>query len=106
MEKLLLAVLLAVVVIRTWILPMFSSLWLDEWAVYWIGHQGPSQVESLSHQFIADQRLMSLAGWLGMQVFGSNEFGLRFYSLLSGCFSLVAIHQLCRRWFDQRTALY
>jgi hypothetical protein len=104
-EALLAAALLAAVVVRSWILPMFSSIWIDEWATFFIGSQGLSRMTALGQTFISDQRLISLAGWLGMQVVGQNEFGLRLYSLLSAGFCLLAIYQLGRRWFGARAAL-
>lgn len=104
-EIFLVAVLLAAVIVRTWILPGFASLWIDEWAVYLIGSEGPARIDALQRQYIADQRMISLMGWAGMQMVGVNEFGLRLYSLLFGGYCLFAIYQLGRRWFDARTAL-
>lgn len=104
-EIVLVAALLAAVVARTWIAPMFSSLWIDEWSMYLISREGPARISEFAGLYVAEQRLISLMAWLGMQVWGGNEFGLRAYSLLSGGFCLVAIYQLGKRWFDQRTAL-
>jgi hypothetical protein len=105
LEIALVAGLLAFLVARTWIMPMFASLWIDEWSTYQIGSEGPRRIEALARAHISDQRLISLAAWLGMQLVGHNEFGLRLYSLLSGGFCLLAIYRLGRRWFDARTAL-
>jgi len=105
-EVLVVAGLLAAVLLRTWVLPMSGSLWIDEWCVFQISSKGPLHINELSKQYVADQRLMSLAGWLTMQLAGTNEFGMRLYSLLCGCFALFAIYRLGRRWLGARAALF
>ena len=104
-EIYLLAALLAIVIARTWVTPMFSSLWVDEWATYLIGSEGPARIDALANLYISDQRLIGFAGWLGTQAVGVNEFGLRLYSLLAGTWCLFVIYKLGRRWFGARTAL-
>lgn len=104
-EGLLAGALLAVIIVRTWIMPMFSSLWIDEWVVYTHGRD-LSQIDTVARQYIVDQRWIGYGGWLGMQVAGVNEIGVRLYSVVFGMYCLFAIFRLGRRWFDTRTALY
>ena len=100
-----LAAVLAIVIARAWIMPMFSSLWLDEWANFHIGSEGPARIDALARLYISDQRFIAFAGWLGTQVAGVNEFGLRLYSVLAGGWCLFVIYKLGRRWFGARAAL-
>lgn len=100
----LLGVLAGAVVIRLWVLPLGSSLWLDECGTAWVtaGRFG----EILERARLFPQSLPYAAIVWGMRaLFGSSEIVLRLPSLLAMLAAAWCLFRLGRALVDRETGL-
>jgi len=98
-------VVLGVVVVALWIVPLRSSLWLDETVTYWVVKDGFSQAirRSLDYQGITP--LYYAVDWVAKTILGRSEIALRIPSLLSMGLATFLLYRLGRRLFDADTGI-
>jgi hypothetical protein len=101
-ERTCLALLLAVVLLRSWLQPMFSSLWIDEIVTFWPGAAGWGQLESRLAWLPVDHSMAAAAALLGTTIGGQTEPALRAFSLLAALYCLVLLGRIGARWFGPR----
>lgn len=88
-----------------WIVPLRSSLWLDETVTYWTACKGIAPAIFRS-QFIPGQHLVySLIAAAAMRVGGTSEVALRLPSVLAIGLSAWLLFQLARALFDHETGI-
>lgn len=91
--ELVLVVILALCIVRLWIMPLSSSFWVDEMASVFVVHHGASDVSLRIAPQVADSlyyRLPSAAE----RMFGSSEVSFRMTSVAAMLFALVAISRI------------
>lgn len=97
--------LLLLVVCRSWIMPLGSSLWLDETATFWIVKNGPREIVSRWSQWGITQSLpYSWIAWAGIALGGHSESALRLPSLLAIALATFLLHQLASHLLGQDAA--
>lgn len=102
---LLLAATLVCCIVRLWIMPLGSSLWVDEMGTYFVVHHGAND-PSLR---VAPQVAASIYYVLPMvaeRVAGFSEVSYRFFSLLAMAGALVAIALLAARLIHPHAAWF
>lgn len=94
----LLALSALIVVVRLWIMPLCSSLWLDEFGTVWVTDGGVSDVPERSTLFPQSIPYAALVA-LVRGGFGSSEVTLRLPSLLAMLAAAVLVARLGRACF-------
>jgi hypothetical protein len=89
----------------TWLLPLPTSLWLDETVTYWaIKGSFPEMLHRTTGlQFFS---IFFCLDWLMAKLGGANEIILRLPSLFAMLAALRVLYQIAREFFDAETALY
>ncbi len=100
-----LVVLLPLLAIRQWLMPLPSSLWLDETATFWIVKDGPSQIFHRCLGWPTQSCLYSWIAWIGYAAAGPNEFALRLPSVLATAATTFLLYRLGARLMDSQTGL-
>lgn len=100
---LLTALLLGVAVL--WILPITSSLWLDEAGTYWVIKDDLGAVIDRASRFHGQTPLYYMVAWAAKAVGGSSEVVLRAPSLLAMGIAVFLLYRLGRRLFDEEAAI-
>lgn len=103
-EQSYLCFLLGVGVFRLWILPLRSSLWLDETMTYWVIKDG------LAHTFsrallVMDSPLYFPAVWVATAIGCPREFVMRLPSTIAMGFATFLLYRLGVLLFDRLTGL-
>jgi uncharacterized membrane protein len=96
---------LVLAVLLLWLLPLRSSLWLDETGTYWTIKDG---LAATFHRALAIQGqspLYYMLAWLALELGGRNEIVLRLPSTLALVWALVMLYRLGRELFDHRIGL-
>jgi len=102
--RLLLGVLVAAVVVRLWILPLGSSLSLDEFGTWWASDAAFGDILWRARLF-PQSLLYSAVVWLTRAVGGSSEVVLRLPSLAAASLAAYWLFRLGRELFDRETGL-
>ncbi len=102
--RLLLGGLVAAVVVRLWILPLVSSLSLDEFGTWWVSDATFGDILSRARLF-PQSLLYSAVVWLTRAVGGSSEVVLRLPSLAAAGLAAYWLFRLGRELFDRETGL-
>ena len=102
--RLLLGGLVAAVVVRLWILPLSSSLSLDEFGTWWVTDAAFGEILSRARLF-PQSRFYSAVVWLARAAGGSSEVVLRLPSLLAAGLAAHWLFCLGRELFDSETGL-
>lgn len=97
--------LLAVAVVRLWILPLRTGFWLDETGTYWVIRDGWSQVISRCITWPAQNILYSFIACLALQIGGAREWVLRLPSILATALSAFLLYRLGVRLLNKPAAL-
>ena len=98
------AVLLAVATLELWVVPMFTSLWLDETATFWVIKDGIVKAVARSMYWAGQSPVYYATAWLALVLGGRHEAVLRLPSLLALGLAAVLFYKLAGRLFDRTTA--
>ncbi len=102
--RLLLGGLVPAVLARLWILPLASSLSLDEFGTWWVTNGSFDQILSRARLF-PQSFPYAAAVWLERAAGGSGEVVLRLPSLLAAGLAAYCLYRLGRELFDRETGL-
>ena len=91
-----LAILTAVVIFSLWVMPLFSSLWLDELGTWWVVKDGAGDTIHRALTFHGQSPLYYLIVWSARVVGGRSELVLRLPSLIAAVVSAVLLYRLAR----------
>jgi hypothetical protein len=98
------AVLLALATLELWVVPMFTSLWLDETATFWVIEDGLVQAVDRAMYWAGQSPVYYATAWLALKLGGRHEAVLRLPSLLALGLAAVLFYKLAGRLFDRSTA--
>jgi uncharacterized membrane protein len=89
-------ILTAVVIGSLWLVPLFSSLWLDELGTWWVVKDGAGDTVHRALTFHGQSPLYYLIVWAARTVGGDREVVLRLPSLIAAAVSVVLLYRLAR----------
>jgi len=98
--------LVALAVLRLWILPLSSSLWLDETVTYWSAYKGIGAAITRSQFFQGQQVVYSLIAALAMRVGGASEIALRLPSVIAAALTAWLLFLLGKELFDREAGIF
>jgi hypothetical protein len=101
----LLVLLLALCIVRLWLMPLPSSLWADETGTYFVVHYGASH-PSLAVAPQVPQSIYYWLPWLAEKLAGFNEVVYRIPSLLAMAAALWLVARLAARLVHPRAAWF
>jgi Dolichyl-phosphate-mannose-protein mannosyltransferase len=101
----LLVLTLACCLVRLWIMPLGSSLWVDEMGTYFVVHHGAGDPSLRVAPQVAASIYYALP-WLAEHVAGFSEVSYRFFSLLAMAGALFAIGRLAARLIHPQAAWF
>lgn len=84
-----------------WILPLWSSLWLDETITYWVVKDGLPSLFRRSLFYNAQSPAYFVTAWAAVAVGGAKEWVLRIPSILAAAASTVLVYRLGLRFGDR-----
>ena len=93
--------LAAAVIVRLWIMPLWSSLWLDEFGTAWVTSGRWDQLVERARLFPQSLPYAAIVE-ASRSLFGSSEAALRWPSLLAMLAAAAAVVALGRELFDRR----
>jgi hypothetical protein len=96
-----LAGVLTVSVVVLWILPLWSSLWLDETITYWVVKDGLPALFRRSLHFNAQSPAYFVVAWAAVAAGGATEWMLRIPSILAAAASTALVYRLGLRFVDR-----
>ena len=102
--RVLLGGLAAAAVVRLWILPLASSLSLDELGTAWASGGGFGEILARARLFPQSVPYVAIV-WLARAVGGSSELALRLPSLAAAGLAVYWLYRLGRDLFDRETGL-
>lgn len=88
-----------------WLVPLPSSLWIDELGTFWVISDGLAQTAERAWQFHGQTPLYYASLWMWSAVFGTSEVALRSLSLLCMTGAGLLLFRLCDRWFGRAAAI-
>lgn len=97
------ASLLVIVFVRLWVMPLGSSLWLDEIGTYWVTNARFTEIVPRAQLFPQSVPYAAIV-WIVRALGGSSEIVLRLPSLLAACVAAWLLYRLGLEFFDQETA--
>ena len=98
------SVLVALCIVRLWLMPMTSSLWLDETTTYWSAYKGIGAALSRSQFWPGQNAVFSIIEAVAIRLAGHSEFVLRLPSLLAALGTVWLFLRLGTRLLDRETA--
>jgi 4-amino-4-deoxy-L-arabinose transferase-like glycosyltransferase len=104
-HKPLLLFLLVLSVLRFWISPIGTSLWLDETVTYWSAYKGVAAALTRSQFWPGQNFAYTLISALAMRIGGRSEIVLRLPSLFAALVTAWLLYRIGARLFDQETGL-
>ncbi len=96
----------AVVIGALWLVPLFSSLWLDELGTYWVVKDGLGDAVHRALTFHGQSPLYYSIVWAARSVGGNSEAVLRLPSLIATAASLVLLYRLARTLISREAARF
>ncbi len=96
---------LALLFVRLCIMPIGSSLWLDELGTSWITNGTLPQAVSRSLNWNPQSTVYMSISWMFQAVAGSSEMAMRIPSLIAYSFALIMVYKLGKRLIDADAAL-
>jgi mannosyltransferase len=99
-----LAVLTGLVVLALWMVPMISSLWLDELGTWWVVKAGLRQAIDRAWTFQGQSPLYYVIEWAARAIGGDTEIVLRLPSLAASVGSALILAGLVRRLIGREAA--
>jgi uncharacterized membrane protein len=100
----LLSVATALVIACLWLVPLFSSLWLDELGTWWVVKDGLAETVDRALTFHGQSPLYYLIVWVARTVGGDSEAVLRLPSLIATAVSAVLLYRLARELIGREAA--
>jgi Dolichyl-phosphate-mannose-protein mannosyltransferase len=102
-SRLLLTGLVLGVLVRLWIMPLRSSLWLDEFGTYWVSNGGFGEILSRARLFPQSVPYAAVV-WFARALGGTSEIVLRLPSLLASGLAAWCLYRLGLELFDRETS--
>lgn len=99
-----LSLVTAVVIFSLWLMPLFSSLWLDELGTWWVVKDGFGDAVHRALTFHGQSPLYYLIVWSTRVVGGHSEAILRLPSLLAAVASTILLYRLARNLIGREVA--
>lgn len=96
--------LIGVTVVLCWIVPMRSSLWLDETGTYWTAKDTLTTTIERAY-FWAGLSPYYLIEWLAIQIGGKNEMVMRLPSVLMMGAAMFFVYRIGARLLDEESGL-
>ena len=97
--------LIAACSVLLWVLPMRSSLWLDETGTFWVVKDSIADTVARAGYWSGSSPLYYLAAWLAVHLGGASEIILRLPSLVSMAAATVLLVFVGTRLVDRETGL-
>jgi hypothetical protein len=94
----------ALVIGGLWLLPFFSSLWVDELGTWWAVKDGLGDAVHRALTFHGQSPLYYAIVWVFRTVMGDSEAVLRLPSLISAGLAAVLLYRLARTLIGRETA--
>src|SRR5690348_1280444 len=98
------ALVLAVCVLRFWIMPLGSSLWLDESTVIWLGQVGLREAIGRVLEWPTQSIPYMTIAWLAQAVGGHSEWVIRLPSVAAMAAATAFVYRLGERLIDREAA--
>jgi mannosyltransferase len=92
------------VVLRLWLVPLTSSLWVDELGTWWVVKDGIGETARRAYTFQGQSPLYYVIVWLAKAVGGTSEMALRAPSLAATAGSAILLHRLVCRLISREAA--
>jgi Dolichyl-phosphate-mannose-protein mannosyltransferase len=99
----LVASLLAIVFVRLWLMPLGSSLWLDEIGTYWVTNARFTEIVPRAKLFPQSVPYAAIV-WMVRALGGNSEIVLRLPSVLAAGLAVWVLYRLGLEFFDRETA--
>ena len=99
-----LAILTAVVIFSLWVMPLSSSLWLDELGTWWVVKDGAGDTIHRALTFHGQSPLYYLIVWSARVVGGRSEVVLRLPSLIAAVVSAILLYRLALTLISREAA--
>ena len=99
-----LVILTAVVILSLWLMPLSSSLWLDELGTWWVVKDGAGDAIDRALTFHGQSPLYYLIVWSARVVGGRSEVVLRLPSLIAAGVSAFLLYRLARTLISREAA--
>ncbi len=99
-----LVILTAVVILSLWLMPLSSSLWLDELGTWWVVKDGAGDAIDRALTFHGQSPLYYLIVWSARVVGGRSEVVLRLPSLVAAGVSAFLLYRLARTLISREAA--
>ena len=96
-----LSCVLVVSVVLLWVVPLWSSLWLDETITYWVVKDGLPALFRRSLLYNAQSPVYFVIAWVALVVGGAREWVLRIPSILAAAASTTLVYRLGVRFGDR-----
>ena len=96
----------AVVIGALWLVPLSSSLWLDELGTWWVVKDGLGDAVHRALTFHGQSPLYYSIVWTARTVGGNSEVVLRLPSLIATAVSVVLLYRLARTLIGQEAAWF
>lgn len=97
--------LAALAALRLWILPLSSSLWLDETVTYWSAYKGIGAAIARSQFFQGQQVVYSLIAAVAMRIGGTSEIAIRLPSVIAAVLTVWLLFLLGKELFDHEAGI-
>ena len=101
-----LQILTAVVIASLWLVPLLSSLWLDELGTWWVVKDGLSDTVHRALTFQGQSPLYYAIVWAAKGIGGNSEVVLRLPSLIATAVSGVLLYRLARNLIGREAAWF
>ena len=99
-----LQILTVVVIASLWLVPLFSSLWLDELGTWWVVKDGLGDAAHRALTFHGQSPLYYVIVWATRVVGGHSEVVLRLPSLIAATASAFLLYRLARTLIGREAA--
>jgi mannosyltransferase len=97
--------LLSVSAVLLWVLPLRSSLWLDETITYWVIKDGLPALFRRSLLYNAQSPVYFVIAWVALTLGGAKEWVLRLPSILATAASTALVYRLGVRFGDREMGI-
>jgi mannosyltransferase len=104
-EKGALFALLAMTILRLWIPPLSSSLWVDETGTFWMASGSLAQTISRCLHWPGQSPLYGAIVWAAMKIGGQSEVAMRLPSVAAMALTAFLLYRLGVRILDRQAAL-
>jgi 4-amino-4-deoxy-L-arabinose transferase-like glycosyltransferase len=99
-----LSIATAFAIVGLWLVPLFSSLWVDELGTWWVVKDGLGDAVDRAFRFHGQSPLYYAIVWAFRTVGGNSEAVLRLPSLIAAAVSVVLLYRLARTLIGREAA--